>query len=94
MRFFNSARAIVCALALLFLFAPPSLAEEPVNDAAVAAVTKADVDEAKLAGHNAWMLTCTALPVEPPRRKSGTWNAKASTPGVCSARVASPNNAR
>jgi Amt family ammonium transporter len=48
-----------CVAALLFSCAPPLLAEDAGGTEAV--VSQADVDEAKLAGHNAWMLTSTAL---------------------------------
>lgn len=49
----------VCAL-LLFVSASAQ-AQEPPDPAAQIAALQAGVDEAKLAGHNAWMLTSSAL---------------------------------
>jgi Amt family ammonium transporter len=59
MQISDSTRTLVCVVALFFAGAPALFADETVGDAAP--VTQADVDEAKLAGHNAWMLTSTAL---------------------------------
>ncbi len=49
----------VCAL--LFLFSASAQAQEPPDTAAQLTALQAGVDEAKLAGHNAWMLTSSAL---------------------------------
>src|SRR5688500_10118979 len=49
----------VCAL--LFLFSASAQAQEPLDTAAQLTALQAGVDEAKLAGHNAWMLTSSAL---------------------------------
>ncbi len=67
-------KGVLCALVLVFHLAaannlsaqeadPPAVAEAPAIEAAplVAMATKAEVDEALLAGHNAWMLTSCVL---------------------------------
>jgi ammonium transporter, Amt family len=46
---------------LLFSFSANARAQEPPDTAAQIAALQAGVDEAKLAGHNAWMLTSSAL---------------------------------
>src|SRR5574342_1119959 len=58
------ARTAFCALALL-LFAVPAAAQEPPKPAPTPderlAKVETDVKDAALAGHNAWMLTSSAL---------------------------------
>src|SRR4026208_2535410 len=62
---FPLAKRSLCALAFLFLLAGSAFAQDPApappTSAARRAKVHTDVKAAALAGHNAWMLTSSAL---------------------------------
>ncbi len=60
MSWYSRGRRLACALALFFVMAAAGPVQAQKASPSLADLT-AGVEEAKLAGHNAWMLTCTAL---------------------------------